>query len=114
MPVILLQDLLRLGMHIVFLARLVSYGFTWNFGVTVKFLCNINRVCHKTLGFPNDVLCEYVRLGCERGHVFLAFGFLQCSAKYVLLNALEISCVAFIVRGCHLRMVYLFSGRQNC
>ena len=64
MPVILLQDLLRLGMHI-FLARLVSYGFTWNFDVTVKFLCNINRACHKTFRFPYDVLCEYVRLGCE-------------------------------------------------
>lgn len=42
MPVILLRDFLRLGMHSVFLARLVRHDFTWNFGVTVYFLCNVN------------------------------------------------------------------------
>jgi hypothetical protein len=55
----------EVNMHSVFLDRLatsyswhhlkLNHGFTWNFGVTVKLLCNANCKCHMTFRFLYDV-----------------------------------------------------------
>jgi hypothetical protein len=95
----------EVGMHSVFLDRLVSHDINWNLvmaslGIlvfTVKLLCNTNCKCHITLRFPYDVCSANMWGYSERGCACFASRFSSMQCQYVSLDASEVPCVAALL-----------------